>query len=86
MLDPGRCSCTPEEHEIPAGIRGVFNTQAWGISVEDNYEMVNGAHHLFGYLMATERACEVIERMGRAHPEVTQLIMTLRSFCPKGKE
>ena len=85
-LDQGYCSCTPEEHEIPAGIHGMFNTLAWGISVEDNYEMVDGALPLFGYLMGTEGADEVIERMGRTHPEVTQLIMTLRSFCPKGRE
>lgn len=85
-LDQAFCSCTPEEHHIPAGIRGIINILGWAISVEDNYEMVDGALPLLGYLMGTEGVDEVIERMGSAHPEVTQLIELLRTFCPKGRE
>ena len=85
-LDQACCSCTPGEHHIPAGIKGIINILAWAISVEDSYKMVDGALPLLGYLMGTEGTDEIIDRMGKSHPEVTQLIELLRTFCPKGRE
>ena len=78
--------CDPEEHQIPGGIKGIFNTLGWAISGTENNQMVRDALPLFGWLMHSESGDELMERGRIRHPELTEIVVLLREFCPEGRE
>jgi hypothetical protein len=81
-LDSECRTCPGRGHGIPAGILGMFNTLGWAITGEESHRMVNGALPMFGYLMGSGEAEQAAERMKETHPEVAELIHTIRKFAP----
>ncbi len=81
-LDNECHTCPGRGHGIPAGILGMFNILGWAITGEESHRMVNGALPMFGYLMESGEAEQAAERMKETHPEVAELIHTIRKFAP----
>ena len=86
LLDSECFICAEREHDIPEGIRGMFNTLGWAITGEESHRMVKDALPMFGYLMGSGEAGQTAERMKETHPEVAELIHAIRKFAPGAED